>query len=249
MNYQAPKFTDWVEVELRPNASLLKIDPVVACVWTGDKYPSHYVEKLKAACDKHMRIDYDFVCMTNHGDPNGWTRSGINLIDPHPELMKRCHHHEKGWWNKLRFFDENLWRHGQRILMVDLDAVIVGDLTDFFRADHHTTAIANFGVNYRHSKYNSSMVLWDPHGPAARCWAQFEADDFEAIRHLHGDQCYFWRIMVDDVKTWDRDWAISYKYQAKPKGLPGDCRAVIFHGKPDPHEVRDTWAKQNWHDL
>jgi hypothetical protein len=94
------------------------------------------------------------------------------------------------------------------------------------------------------------VVCWDAWGPATKCWDDFEQGSFQAIKALHGDQCFFWRTMVDDVRTWPKDWCLSYKYECRNKTLlPDECRAVIFHGSPDPHEVRDAWVLTNWHDL
>jgi hypothetical protein len=247
-NLGAPTYTPPIPMVKQDVQRAFK--PVVACVWTGDKYPVSYVYKLKEAVRRHLHMDHDFFCMTEHNDPGGMFDSGIDLFDPQDFLIRKTQHHEKGWWNKLSLFNPALWRPDNKVLMLDLDCVITGPLDDFFYSDHHTTAIANFGVNYRHSKYNSSVVCWDAHGPATNVWDSFLDTGPDAVmKALHGDQCFFWRVMVDDVRTWPKPWCLSYKYEARGKPLQDECRAVIFHGKPDPHEVRDPWVLSNWTDL
>jgi len=40
-------------------------------------------------------------------------------------------------------------------------------------------------------------------------------------------------------------WIRSYKYHVRGHGLPHDCRAVIFHGKPDPGDAEVT-SVEKW---
>lgn len=237
---RAPEYTKPVTMEkkvVQPNFT-----PVVACVWWGDKYHFDYVRRLKAAVDKHMMMPCQFHVLTDRYDMvDDLGALGCDVI-PAAEGIK-------GWWQKVVLFDRDLWDRDTKVLMLDLDTVITGPLDDFYYSNHHTTAIANFGVNYRHSKYNSSVVCWDAHGPAGRVYDHFTTMPDQIMDQLHGDQCWFWRVMVDDVRTWPVDWCMSYKYSLRGKALPDNLRAAIFHGKPDPHECREPWIVENWHNL
>lgn len=217
-----------------------EIKPVVACVWWGDKYSSEYVERLRDAVKRNMERDYDFVCLTDRNPEEYKDITGVLFWQtPYPEW--------EGWWQKIRLFDPRPWLDDTRILMLDLDIVITGPLDDFFRMDAHTAAIANFGINFKHSKYNSSVVCWDAKGPASTVfWEFIETGPEKVMQALHGDQCFFWRVMKDDCKTWPKEWCVSYKYEVRGKKLHPDTRAVVFHGDPKPDVVKDKFVIDNW---
>lgn len=239
--FPAPAYTPPVVAGMRHSDNSFTRN--VVCVWWGDKYGIDYVYRLKAACNRWMKEDFNFYCLSDHAD------SVLELSD-HDIIHLQSPEGINGWWQKLYLFNEDLWDADERILMLDLDAVLTGPMDQFFDSIHHTTAIANFGVNFRHAKYNSSVVCWDPYGPASKCWHKFKNQITEVERALHGDQCFFWRVMLDDVRVWPDNWCVSYKYEVRGgKGLQPDTRAVIFHGKPDPHEVRDPFITENWTNI
>ena len=219
-------------------------DPVITTVWWGSKYSMTYLVKLKQALDRNVPEPFRFQVITDHGmgtcgplDDCLKDTVWVGAVDGWP-----------GWWQKIGAFDSTLYHATDRVMLIDLDIVVTGALDKFFYTDHHTCAIANFGVNFRHSKYNSSIVVFDPHGPAQKVHDFFRAAGPDKVmKALHGDQCFFWRVMKDDVRVFPHDWAISYKYEARKLGtLHDDTSAVIFHGKPDPHEVKDAFVTANW---
>ena len=234
-----PPYTEPVETEFTE----FNGRRIITTVWWGDKYPLEYLLRLKRSIDRNMTLPYAFQVITDH--------SWFGLEDLHTELAGTRWVGSvdgwPGWWQKVGAFDKDLYDEGERVMLVDLDLVITGRLEGFFCSAHHTSAIANFGVNYRHSKYNSSLVVWDAHGPAQAVYDQFrERGPEDIITGLHGDQCWFWRVMLDDVRVWPDGWCQSYKYDVRRQGLHRNCRAVIFHGKPDPDEVGDPFVKENW---
>ena len=215
----------------------------VACVWTGEKYGFEYVIRLKDAVDANLDIDYEFLCFMDeanfvkYGDMlKGW---GIQ-----PAAKKLVYPH---WWGKLEMFDYRNWEAADRILYLDLDVVVVGSLNDFFMADHHFTMIANFGVNFQHAKYNSSVMVWNGQGRAAKVYDNFVNNDPARImKNLHGDQCFIWRSNIDDIRTWPKGMCVSYKYDVRRKSLDPATRIVVFHGDPKPDVVKDAFVVENW---
>lgn len=134
-------------------------------------------------------------------------------------------------------------------LYIDLDSVIVGNLTPIISAesDMPLIIVENFSMNKAHCAHNSSVMLYDVDDPRIHnLFFEFKYDADRAIAGLHGDQCVIWRILRDNIANFPQKYIVSYKYHCRGKGLPGDARAVIFHGKPDPHEVSDAWVKQHW---
>ena len=44
-----------------------------------------------------------------------------------------------------------------------------------------------------------------------------------------------------DITYYPSDWLQSYTC-----GYDMNAKIVVFHGAPKPHEVEDTWVKENW---
>lgn len=208
----------------------------VVCVFWGNKYPTAYIDRLYAAAERHLPdgLNYQFYCITEQDIP------GVICLKPR--------HDWPIWWNKMNMFDPSLLPPGPT-LYIDLDSVIVGDLEPIVRAkaEEPLIIVENFSMNKAHCAHNSSVMLFDSSDlRIAALFEAFEADADRVMKALHGDQCAIWRILRDNVANFDNRLIVSYKYSCRGKGLPKDARAVIFHGKPDPHEVRDPWVAQNW---
>ena len=134
-------------------------------------------------------------------------------------------------------------------LYLDLDVVITGALTPIIRsvAEQPLIMVENFSPNKAHCAHNSSVMLFNTADKRITAlYRSFEAEAARAITHLHGDQCAIWRILRDDIANFDARHIVSYKYHCRARGLPKEAKVVIFHGKPDPHEVQDEWVRQCW---
>ena len=194
----------------------------VACVKWGTKYSADYVNRLARAVVRNMQIPFKFVCYTD--DPEGlWC-----LHAPIPGTIK-----VEGWWNKLTLFGLR-----KEVLLIDLDCVIVGDLSPFVHSD--ALAIKDpwqWG-------FNSSVVRI----PANMGYVY---DDFLVtrpdMRGMHGDQD--WLNVTPGFspgRCFEEGWCASYKAEVKGKRVPEDCRVVYFHGEPKPHQVKEQFVIDNW---
>ncbi len=102
-------------------------DPrIVLCMKWGTKYGPEYVNRLYGMVSRHLRGPFRFVCLTDNS-------MGVNpevdcLPLPRMELAPGA---DRGW-PKLSTFKAGL--HGLKgtALFLDLDVVIVGDITPFF---------------------------------------------------------------------------------------------------------------------
>ena len=106
----------------------MSTDPrIVLCMKWGTKYGPEYVNRLYAMVRRHLRGDFSFVCLTDDGTG---IRPEVRCL-PIPELALPAGIPERGW-RKLTTFEADL--HGLRgtALFLDVDVVIVDDLTPFF---------------------------------------------------------------------------------------------------------------------
>ena len=84
----------------------------------------------------------------------------------------------------------------------------------------------------------------------------------ETLKNLSGILMDNLNINRENVRFLDENRIKSWRWQAKDGGLnfktkrswrpnagtvlPPNTSVLIFHGTPKPHEVKDTWVKENW---
>ena len=192
-------------------------------VYWGDKYPEYYVHRLQREVAKYLDTTHRFFCLTDQNLDN------VVCI---PTVSDK-----KGWWQKLdllNFTGPNLY--------IDLDTVITGNLDCFIGTDKQIRVLKNWAQS-GHGGCQSSIMYWNEP-------VEFDLDiempwppRNEPGRYLWGDQEAITLARdrgLIEVDYFDPAHAQSYKYHCRGN-LPADCRAVIFHGKPDPDEVRESW--------
>jgi hypothetical protein len=209
----------------------------VACLKWGTRYSPAYVNILHDMVRRHLTLSHRFVCLTD--DPAGLNCEAMPIV---PNLPT--------WWGKLTLF-----RHPipGRVLFLDLDTVIVGNIDGFAAYDGPFCVVRPF---YRDWGFNSSIMsiaagfghhIWDrfavnPQAAIDRC--RREADP----RWNLGDQR--WIELTVERADWWQDvlpgQLASYKVHCGNGLPPPDARIVCFHGKPDPHDVADPWVKEHW---
>ena len=93
----------------------------------GTKYGADYVNRLYGMVRRHLRGEFRFVCLTDRSDG---MRTEVQCL-PIPDLALPDGIPERGW-KKLTTFAADL--HGLKgtALFLDLDVVIVDDITPFF---------------------------------------------------------------------------------------------------------------------
>ena len=219
---------------------------IVACVWWGTKYGVEYVEKLRNSVARNLSVPYEFVCITDRED----VPEGVRAI-PTPVANELCQSTNsygdgKGWWAKVGLFKPGLFGDATRIMYLDLDVVVCGSLDRIACSQESFCMIENFGPNKGHAAHNSSLVLWTPSERTDRIYEKFSP---EVTVELHGDQCWIWRVMDEDIYNYPKSWAVSYKYEKAGlawQNANQETAVIVFHGKPDPHEVTDQVVLRNW---
>lgn len=219
----------------------------VACVWWGTAYPKKYVENLRNMVARHLTIPYEFVCISDRDD----VPEGMRKI-PTPVANELCQGKDtggnsKGWWAKVGIYKPGLFGDAKRVLYIDLDVTIIGSLDRLASVKEDFCMIENYGPNKGHSAHNSSVVVFTPNEKSERIYTKFSPD---VVKHLHGDQCWQWRVMCDDIYDYPKSWVVSYKYEKHPqwKHADKDTAIVVFHGKPKPSDVvgHDPLVNKHW---
>jgi hypothetical protein len=227
----------------------------VLCVRFGSKYGIEYVERLRNMVSRHLTLPYEMVCLTD----DHHNISGVRSI------IQKNSGYQKGWWHKVHMFDPNLDIQG-RILYLDLDIIVCGNLNKLVQI----TGNGFYGIRDFNRKFypswnhlNSSVLCWT-HQQESYIWNEFNRDRQNAMR-LQGDQDWIWKKAKDRIKFWPNEWIQSYKWEIRSRdelvertGKKGfktlrndikphsECSIAVFHGDPNPADVKDTFVVDNW---
>jgi hypothetical protein len=192
--------------------------------------------------EKNLSIKADFICLSDRP---------IDGVDCMKLVTPELQHADpfEGWWAKVSLFEPGLFNDGDRILYLDLDVVITGSLDAMAMqwAAQPLTMIYNFGPNRSHAAHNSSVMLWSANDD--RLSKIYTSFDRKVMQQLHGDQCWIWRVLRENIANWPDEYVKSYKYDCRSPRWDahrGLTRVVVFHGNPKPHEVRDAWVVKAW---
>ncbi len=229
---------------------------VLCWSWAG-KFEPVYVNRLRAALARHLHLEHQVVCVTD--DPTG--------IDPDIRTVPlteftntpRCR-------RRMKQYDRDFARTiGDRILSIDLDVVIVDDITPIV---NRPEPVVCWKVGYA-SVYSGSFVLFDadalhglwtlfkadPDGYPKTAWPSGVGSDQAMLNHYLKKQ--------PPIPHWtERDGFVTYfgvgyqRFEHHGVGpnrptLPKGARIVVL-GSADKRvmdEGRYPWIRKHWSSL
>lgn len=216
----------------------------LACVMvrgTRDKakYQPIYVERLRNMVARHIDRPFRTVCLTDtpHVMPEGV--EAVRVRNPRPYA---------GWWAKMNLFNPAMPFDG-RVLYLDLDTLVVGDLTtvldypaDFAIApDSAPTFFGKKGWTTVKA-YNSSVMVWD-HGARSRFYADF---DRGLMGTLWGDQDAI-AHMSPKEKTFPPEWFVRLRPDSHPFDPAVKVALCIKHEYKNARAIKAfPWFKDYW---
>ena len=223
----------------------MKLNFVTTC---GGPYSIEYANKSYAMLKRNLDREFDAYCITDK--PDGL----ISEITPIQPLMDDV----QGWWNKFFFFSDSMPE--EFILTLDLDVVIVGDLTPIIEyALKHVVEMACYSdaIHWEGSKFSSSMMLFRSRS-LAHIYENFQAK-YPGIKDFPGGDQVWTFPQLTDILYLDEifpGFKRSLKFQmAQQKGaqlllpttLPSELKLIDFHGRPKPHELKE-WVviEEHW---
>lgn len=226
---------------------------VVTWRW-GQLFGREYVERLRAGIARHLRIPHEVVCVTD--DPR--SIEGVRIV-PMPTAYAntpRCRRRMQ------QYSAEFASQFGARMLSIDLDVVLVDDITPLVdRPD----PIVMWKVKHA-GVFSGALVLCDT-GALDGAWKCYERDPEGYPRRaspsgVGSDQAMLnqWLKTQKPIKFWtERDGLVTYfgegyeKYEHLGVGpnrptLPAGARIVVL-GAADKHVMdagRFDWIRQHW---
>lgn len=228
---------------------------VVTYLWGAFYRPAH-VQQLARSVARHLPAPHRFVCITDQAI------AGVETMrNPVRRFDARC-------YRRLWLFSEEATVLGARILHLDLDLVICGDLEPFAGAGvafriYRAPSIARLpgGVVNRGYSLNPSVCALEA-GTQADIWRRFTADPARVSRAAAAagfwgsDQAVIGYLrQAPDVPTFgEPDGLVSFRRIRNEQltAPPAGTRIVSFHGRRSPFDravqaahpwIRDAWAE------
>jgi len=219
----------------------------VACwKWHGwrrkDFYGHEHVNALHRMVQKYLKVPHRFVCFTDN--PKGiecetqpiW---GIHDVGV-PEDRANC-------FRRLRFWSEEGKKLvGDRVLSLDLDIVIRGDITHLVHTEEDFKAawgtVADMNGSIWLYRTGTRQDVWDDLNKHTYDSLQWHN---QQVRHKQGkiplvgsDQAWL-SMKYDHIPTWTKEDGI---YHFRPlfmnnEPLPDNCKIMCFPGKNKPWHV------------
>lgn len=230
---------------------------LVVCMKWGSLYGSEYVNLLSRAVLSNLPEEHEFMCLTDNTD-------GIDArvkCEPLPELPIDSSYWKKGGWPKLAVFQPGFLPDGYRVLFVDLDTIITGNISAMFQTGSAVTMVKEWKrlmdyINpFRAQKQLSSVFAFDS-GREERIYETFLENPAQAREKYRVEQ-YFLAAHASALNTWPDDWVVSFKRHLLPPRLgirkgsdvsapPEAAKMLLFHGEPRPIDVVQdgVWGKQ-----
>jgi len=217
------------------------------------KFEARHVNILAMMVKRNLSLEHEFVCITDN--PKGLAED-IRVIPLWDGGLREL----KGCYVRLKMFSKDMAEViGPRFLSLDLDCVIMGDITPL--VDRKDDFII-WGEDDRiKAPYCASMMLMDA-GSRAWVWEKFDPKVVKTggrMRRIWGyggsDQSYLNACLYPKEKTWTRkDGVYNFspdiveRYDGK---LPDNARIVFFNGGHDPsipiYRNRYVWIREHWH--
>jgi hypothetical protein len=214
------------------------------------RYNAHYiygpdhVNRARRMVDRHLHIPHRFVLVTNDG---AGIDEGVEIVPLRTDLLALGHR-----WPKLMLFAPDAHDlFGDQLLYLDLDLVILGDITPLI-SQHDFRIVKAFT---RRMPYNSSMVLLRA-GSRPKVWKEFDPASAPSLVAENGisasDQYWIAKALGEREATWDQRDGVQL-YREKTFGLSGPLlgsRIVFFPGPVDPSmaemQRRHQWIVDSW---
>jgi hypothetical protein len=197
------------------------------------------VYALRDMVKRHLQIPHRFLCITDRPEELKGVET-IRLWDDCAAIPSPFGRHNPSCYRRLKIFAPDAGKvFGERIVSIDLDTVIVRDITPLFDTD------VDFKIwgesDYPKSQWFNGSLFMLRTGTRSQVWTKFDPDTSPEIASRAGakgsDQGWLSYILGPNEATWGRkDGVFSFRKHIAANGwrLPDEARVVNFHGRWDP---------------
>lgn len=203
--------------------------------WRKNMYDASHVNTLHRMVSENLHIPHRFVCVTD--DPEGVRCETIPLWEQPHNIQTGVD--RPNCWRRLKIFSPEAKEiFGERVLSIDLDVVVLGDLTplitdDDFKAMKGKASPLN-GSMFLH-KTGTRTKVWEGlsrHAPDLISMHERKTD----VRHYGSDQAWM-SFKMPDAPVWTPEDG-AYHFTLVGNELPENCRIMFFAGSNKPWSGR-----------
>ena len=222
------------------------------CYWKGkfrgreNVYTPDWVFRMERMVKRNFSFAKStrFVCLTNVDlEPSRPTDTQCETIPlKYSNILK-------GWWSKMELFRSDLFTPGERVIYLDLDLVILNDLSPFVSFDADFGIVKSFGNPNKEKgtvhKYNSSVMVFNAHSEVVRhLWEHFIVTE-NVQNDYRGDQDFIGDVVT--AKTFPENWITKLRYLDDPNKKPKEPKIVLCMPKKNNIAAgRYDWVREIW---
>jgi hypothetical protein len=211
------------------------------------------VYALREMIDRHYTQPYRFVCVTDRPKDLPGIET-IELWNDFADVKSALGRSYPSCYRRLKLFAPDAGdTFGARVVSIDLDMVIVRDITSLF--DRPEDFVIWGESDFKTQKYNGSLWMLRT-GTRTQAWTAFDPVTSPTLAAKSGsrgsDQGWLNYILGTKEATWGRaDGVFSFRKHIQPAGgsLPESARVVAFHGQKDPWHYscqQIPWVKAHY---
>jgi len=231
---------------------------VTVCCWlwggNRDFRPEH-VNVLSAMVRRHLPEPHRFVCITDA--PADQFVPGVEVMPTPPEaealgaLSTPEKPHFPSCYRRLWMFSEAAKCLGERVLLLDIDLVVVGDLRPVFDMPQEFVGWRPYRDWGKHDRFGGGIYLLTP-GTRTEVWTDFNGPASIAQARAAGfrgsDQAWISYKLGQSEVFWGKDRGIYSVRDFKNPFLPppADARLVQMNGPIKPWASPIPWVKEHW---
>lgn len=216
-------------------------------------YGPEHVRMLQKSVAKHLRLAHEFVCVTDRPE---WFADDKDI---RVVALDNATHVPGREWAKLMTFHPNgpeLFG-GDRILQLDLDAIICGNIDMIAMRKERIVLWRNPARipwdapdKFTGRAYHNGSIIFHRLGTAPHVWEWFVDNTQEIVGKLRDTQAWMAVCLGRDLPYWDQNDGIYRLERDDTPGsgirgaLPENARIVFFPGsehKPWLPQVRERW--------
>lgn len=207
-------------------------------------YQAEHVNILRRMVARHLSVPHAFWCVGD--DPMGLDPE-VRFFPCDASLLPLG-----GCYVRLEMWKREAARFGSRIVVIDLDAVVVGSLDELVSRTEPVVLYRDplFGRSEGYL-YNGAFILMDA-GARPEVWENFDPATSPAAVKASGlklhDQAWLGMALGSDMPVVTAaDGVLSYKFDdVRERGLPPGARVVFFSGRPKPWQVESAWIAEHY---